>query len=168
MNKHLVEVMTAEYIAPELTLRSIQACMAAIVEGYSTRYQQEIEADLSEDYLSYTSLNHLEYAIVHVLQFLHAHHLGEHVSLWIARQEGVHIRLSGQAVSVALVHELFLLFPPKETTQNMGLAISRLLIEAHGGNLLCKTCSIPGQAYTEFVLIIPPADMEAQESAEPT
>jgi len=50
----------------------------------------------------------------------------------------------------------------------MGLAIGRLLIGAHGGNLLCKTCSIPGQAYTEFVLIIPPADIEAQESAEPT
>jgi len=60
------------------------------------------------------------------------------------------------------------LFPRKETAKNMGLAIGRLLIGAHGGNLLCKTCSIPGQAYAEFVLIIPPADIEAQESAEPT
>jgi K+-sensing histidine kinase KdpD len=168
IHKHLTEVMTVAYIAPHLALRSLQACMTAILEAYTARYQQEMDADLSEDYLVYASLNHLQYAIVHVLQFLHAHHLEEPVRLWIARQEGVHIRVSGQAMSAALVQELFSLFSPREKTKNMGLAISRLLIEAHGGHLLCKTCSIPGQAYTEFVLVIPPADMEAQESAEPT
>jgi nitrogen-specific signal transduction histidine kinase len=142
--------------------------MATILKAYTARYQQEIDVDLAEDYPIYTSLNHLEYAIVHVLQFLHAHHLEERVRLWIARQEGVHIRVPGQAISAALVQELFSLFSPKGTTKNVGLAISRLLIEAHGGHLLCKTCSIPGQTYTEFVLVIPPADMEAQENAEPT
>jgi Na+/proline symporter len=168
INKHLIEVMTEEYIAPHLALSSLQACMATIVTAYAAGYQQEIDVDLSEDYPIYTSFNHLQYAIVHVLQFLHAHHLEEQVRLWIARQEGVHIRLSGQAVSSSLVQELFSLFPLKEKTQNMGLAISRLLIEAHGGHLLCKTCSIPSQAYTEFVLVIPPAEMEAEVNAEPT
>jgi hypothetical protein len=168
INKHLIEVMTEEYIAPRLALSSLQACMATIVTAYAAGYQQEIDADLSEDYPIYTSFNHLQYAIVHVLQFLHAHHLEEQVRLWIARQEGVHIRLSGQAVSCSLVQELFSLFPLKEKTQNMGLAISRLLIEAHGGHLLCKTCSVPGQAYTEFVLVIPPANMKAQVSTKPT
>jgi Na+/proline symporter len=168
MNKHLVEVMTAEYVAPHLALRSLQACMAAIVAVYTARYQREIDADLSEDCLIYTSFSHLQYAIVHVLQFLHAHHLGERVRLWITRQGEVHIELTGQAVSSSLVQELFSLFPLKETSRNMGLAISRLLIEAHGGHLLCKTCSLPGQAYTEFVLVLPPAEMEAQVGAEPT
>jgi K+-sensing histidine kinase KdpD len=168
INKNLIAVMTEGYIAPHLALSSLQACMATIVAAYAAGYQQEIDADLSEDYPIYTSFNHLQYAIVHVLQFLHAHHLEEQVRLWIARQEGVHIRLSGQAVSSSLVQELFSLFPLKEKTQNMGLAISRLLIEAHGGHLLCKTCSVPGQAYTEFVLVIPPAEMEAEVNAEPT
>jgi nitrogen-specific signal transduction histidine kinase len=142
--------------------------MTAIVARYTSRYEQEIDADLSEDYIIHASLSHLEYALVHVLQFLHAHHLEERVCLWITRQEGVHIRLTGQAVSAALIQELFSLFSLKATTRNMGLAISRLLIEAHGGHLLCKTCSLPGQAYTEFVLVIPPAEMEVQENAEPT
>jgi Na+/proline symporter len=167
MNKHLREVMAAVYIAPKLAVHSLQASMAAILAAYAARYQQEIDVDLEEDYRIYTSFNHLQYAFIHVLRFLHAHHLGERVSLWIARQEGVHIRLAGQAVSSSLVQELFSLFSPQETTKNMGLAISRLLIEGHGGNLLCKTSSIPGQAYTEFVLLIPPADTEVRESAEP-
>jgi hypothetical protein len=98
INKQLTEVITAVYISPKLALRSLQACMAAIVEAYTTRYQQEIDVDLSSDYLIYTSLNHLEYALVRVLQFLHAHHLGDQVRLWITRQEGIHIRLPGQAV----------------------------------------------------------------------
>jgi hypothetical protein len=166
MHKHLVEVMTAAYIAPQLALRSLRACMAAILETYTARYQQAIDADLSEDYPVYASFNHLQYAIVHVLQFLHAHHLvGEHISLWIARQGGVHIKLAGRALSPALVNELF---PLKEATRNLGLAISRLLLEAHSGHLLCKTYSLPGQAYTEFVLAIPPAAMGEQVRSEPT
>ena len=168
INKHLMAAMTEEYIAPHLALSSLQACMATIVATYAARYPQEINADLSEDYPIYTSFNHLQYAIVHVLQFLHAHHLEEQVRLWIARQEGVHIRLSGQAVSSSLVQELFSLFPLKEKTQNMGLAISRLLIEAHGGHVLCKTCSIPGRAYTEFVLVIPPAEVDLSAPAVTT
>jgi hypothetical protein len=142
--------------------------MAAIVVAYTTRYEHEMDIDLSEDYLIYASFDHLHYAIVHVLQFLHAHHPEERVRLWIERQEGVHIRLPGQAVAVSLVQELLSLFPLKATTRNMGLAIGRLLIEAHGGHVLCKTCSIPGQAYTEFVLVIPPAKMKAQVGVEPT
>jgi uncharacterized protein involved in tolerance to divalent cations len=168
MNKHLVEVMTAEYVAPHLVLRSLQACMAAIVEAYTACYQREIDADLSEDCLIYTSFSHLQYAIVHVLQFLHAHHLGERVRLWITRQGEVHIKLTGQAVSSSLVNELFSLFPLKETTKNMGLAISRMLLEAHSGQLLCKTYFIPGHAYTEFVLVIPPAELGDQVSSEST
>jgi K+-sensing histidine kinase KdpD len=168
MHKHLTEVITTAYLAPKLALHSLQACLSAIVATYTARYEQEITTNLSEDYLIYTSSHHLQYAIVHVLQFLHAHHLEARVRLWISRQEGVHIRLPGQAVSASLVQELFSLFPLKETTRNMGLAISRLLIEAHGGYLLCKTCSIPGRAYTEFVLVIPPAEMEAEVNAEPT
>jgi Na+/proline symporter len=168
INKHLTEVMTATYLAPRLALRSLKACIVAIVAAYTTRYGQEIDVDLSEDYLIQTSLGHLHYAVAHVLQFLHAHHLEERVRLWITRKEGVHIRLSGQAIAVSLVQELFSLFPLKETARNMSLAISRLLIEAHGGHMLCKTCSIPGQAYTEFVLMLPPAEMGAEVGAEPT
>jgi K+-sensing histidine kinase KdpD len=169
MNKHLREVITALYIAPQLALHSLQASMATIVAAYTARYQQEIDADLSEDYPIYASLSYLEYTLVHVLQFFHAHHLEERVRLWISRQEGVHIRLTGQTISAALIQELFSLFSFNATTKNMGLAIGRLLIEAQGGHLLCKTYSMPGQAYTEFVLVIPPAGTEAQEiSTEPT
>jgi hypothetical protein len=32
---------------------------------------------------------------------------------------------------------------------------------------LCKTSSLPGQSYTEFVLVIPPAEMEAHANTEP-
>jgi hypothetical protein len=167
INKHLIEVMTAAYLAPSQALRPLKDCMAAIVAAYTTRHEQEIDVDLSEDYPIHTSLDHLHYATAHVLQFLHAHHLGERVRLWITRKEGVHIRLPGQAVAVSLVQELLSLFPLKETTRNMGLAIGRLLIEAHGGHVLCKTCSIPGQAYTEFVLVIPPAKVAAKAGAEP-
>jgi hypothetical protein len=167
INKHLREVMAAAYIAPQLALHSLKASMEAILETYTDRYEQEIDVDLSEDYPIYASLSHLEYILVHVLQFFHAHHLEERVRLWISRQEGVHVRLSGQVLSSSLVQELFSLFPFKATTKNMGLAISRLLIEAHGGHLLCKTCSIPGQAHTEFVLMLPPAEIEVQESTEP-
>ena len=167
MHKHLTEVITTVYLAPKLTLHSLKSCLEATIATYTARYEQEIATDLSSDYLVYTSSNHLQYAIVHVLQFLHAHHLESQVRLWIAQQEGVHMRLPGQAVSVSLVQELLSLFPLKEKARNMGLAISRLLIEAHGGHLLCKTCSIPGQAYTEFVLVMPPAGSETEVSAEP-
>jgi hypothetical protein len=168
MMEQLVGEIKTNYIAPQRALLSLQACVTTILKAYGTRHPQDINTELAEDYRIYTSFNHLQYAIIHVLRFLHAHHLGERVSLWIARQEGVHIRLAGQAVSSSLVQELFSLFPPKETTKNMGLAISRLLIEGHGGQLLCKTSSLPGQSYTEFVLVIPPAEMEAQANTEPT
>jgi Na+/proline symporter len=168
MRKHLTEVIATVYLAPKLALHSLKACLEAIVTTYTARYEQEIATDLSADYLIHTSSHHLQYAIVHVLQFLHAHHLEAQVRLWIARKEGIHIRLPGQAVSASLVQELLSLFPLKETASNMGLVISRLLIEAHGGHLLCKTCSIPGRAYTEFVVVIPPAGEEAEVNAEPT
>ncbi|MCU0318211.1 MAG: hypothetical protein MUC61_02605 [Amoebophilaceae bacterium] len=168
MRKHLTQVITTEYLAPQLALHSLKSCLEAIVATYAARYEQEMATDLSEDYPIHTSLNYLQYVVVHVLQFLHAHHLEAKVRLWISQPEGIHIRLPGQAVSASLVQELLSLFPLKETARNMGLAISRLLIEAHGGHLLCKTCSLPGQAYTEFVLVIPPAEAKVEVSVEPT
>jgi len=53
------------------------------------------------------------------------------------------------------LHELFALFPPKETAKHPGLAISRLLVEAQGGRLLYATSSLPQAPYTELIISLP-------------
>ena len=50
-----------------------------------------------------------------------------------------------------------LLFPVQASAQHLGIAISKLLLEAHGGQLLCKT-NHTEEPYTEFILAIPPAE----------
>ncbi len=158
ITKHLVAAIKTNYIALQRSLLSLQACVTTILKAYRRRHQQNIHVDLSEDYRVDTSFNHLQYAIIHVLRFLHAHHLGEQVRLWITQPKGIHIRLPGQALSPTMIDELCTLFPAKETAKHPGLALSRLLIEAQGGHLLYVTNTLPQDPYTEFIITLPHAE----------
>ena len=158
LRQQLVEVMLSECIAPQRALCSLQACVVAILEGYYTQHIHNIHVERLEDYMVSVSFRHLQYAIIHVLHFLHAHRRQEQICMWITQQEGIYLRLSGQALSSTLVQDLFSLFPPNAYAKHMGLALSRLLLEAHGGQLLCKTHALPHEAYTEFTIILPMAD----------
>jgi K+-sensing histidine kinase KdpD len=54
-------------------------------------------------------------------------------------------------------HELFVLFPVKATTHHLGLAISKLLVEAQGGRLSYEVHTLPQASYTEFIINLPAA-----------
>ena len=113
----------------------------------------------SVDYKIFTSFYHLQYALIHVLRFLNAHHRGsEDIRLWVEQKKGIHMRLPGQVLAPDLVHMLCSLFPLQTAAKHPGLAISKLLLEAHGGRLSCKIHALSKQPYTEFVLMIPPAE----------
>jgi hypothetical protein len=70
MMKQLVEEIKTNYIAPQRALLSLQACVTTILKAYGTRHPQDMHTDLAEDYRIYTSLNHLQYAIIHVLRHI--------------------------------------------------------------------------------------------------
>jgi Na+/proline symporter len=166
MIEQLVAELKTSYIAPQGSRLSLKACVNAALEAYCMRHPQSIHLDLLEDYMIDTSFNHLQYAIIHVLRFLHAHHLGDEVCLRTTRQQGIHMRLSGRALPPALLHDLCTLFPAKETAKHPGLAISKLLIEAHGGHLLYATGSQPQNVYTEFIIFLPPAEEKPRTGVE--
>ena len=156
MLEQIVLALKDHYIAPQRSSLSVQACVATILEAYHRHHLPTVQVDTSRDYQISASFHHLQYALIHVLRFLHSYYKGETIRLWITQQEGIHLRLPGQALSSTLIHELFSLFPPKEYTKHMGLALSRLLLEAHGGDLLCRMQALPHEAYTEFVLRVAP------------
>ena len=163
---HLVEEIRQSCIDMQAHPRSIRACVTTILENYTAHSQQSVSVSLSEDYLIRVSFMHLQYATIHILRFAHAHGLDSCVSLRTTLNEGIHIRLSGRALSHALIQQLFSLFPAQASAQHLGIAISKLLLEAHGGQLLCRT-NHTKEPYTEFILTIPPAEshmptMEAQ------
>jgi Na+/proline symporter len=166
MIEQLVAELRTNYIAPQGSLLSLQACVNAALKAYRMRHSQNIHIDLLEDYMIDTSFNHLQYAIIHVLRFLHAHHLGDGIYLRTTRQQGIHMKLPGQALPPALLHDLCTLFPAKEMAKHPGLAISKLLIEAHGGRLLYATGSQPQNAYTEFIIFLPPAEGKPRTDVE--
>ena len=158
ITEQLVAAIKTNYIVPQGSLLSLQACVTTILKAYRRRHQQNMHVDLSEDYRIDTSFNHLQYVIIHVLRFLHAYHLGDQVRLWTTQQQGIHMRLPGQALSPAMIDALCTLFPAKETAKHPGLAISRLLIEAQGGHLLYATNDLPQDPYTEFIIALPHAE----------
>lgn len=121
-----------------------------------------LEVDLSEDFFVYASLKHLKYALINVLHFIHSSELEDITRLWLSHEGRIHIRLEGRALSTSFVNSLFSLFPPKEDpfVEHNNLAISRLLMEAHCGRLLCNLHTMPNQSYTEFVLEIPLAESQ--------
>ncbi|MHA7878121.1 MAG: ATP-binding protein, partial [Bacteroidota bacterium] len=156
LRQQLVNAMMTECIQPQRAIHSLKACLLPILEHYGKRHNQRIHVNQLDDYNAHVSEQHLQYAIIHVLRFLLAHHTEATIHLWITQQEGIHLRLSGQALASTLIHELFTLFPASEYAHNMGLAISRLLMEAHGGHLLCETKALPHEVYTEFTLHVAP------------
>ena len=166
MIEQLVAEIKTNHIAPQGSLLSLQACVRATLKAYRMRHPQEIHLDLLEDYRIDTSFNHLQYAIIHILHFLHAHHLGDEVCLRTTRQQGLQMRLPGQALPPALLHDLCTLFPAKATAKHPGLAISKLLIEAQGGRLLYATSTLPHNAYTEFIISLPPAEEKPRTGVE--
>jgi hypothetical protein len=166
MLEQLIAEIKTNHIAPQGSLLSLQACVRATLKAYRMRHPQEIHLDLLEDYRIDTSFNHLQYAIIHILQFLHAHHLGDEVRLRTTRQQGLQMRLPGQALPPALLHDLCTLFPAKATAKHPGLAISKLLIEAQGGRLLYATSTLPHNAYTEFIISLPPAEEKPRTGVE--
>ena len=166
MTEQLVKEIKESYIAPQGSLHSLRSCVRAILEAYGMRHPQSIHVDLTEDYKIYTSFNHLQYTLIHVLGFLHAHHLGDAVCLWTTRQQGIHVRLPGPALSPTLLHELCTLFPPQDMAKHPGLAISKLLIEAQGGRLLYATSTLRQDSYTEFIIALPAAEEKPGASQE--
>jgi hypothetical protein len=169
MDHHLVQEINQANIAPQANLLSIQACVISILENYKMLDYQSVAIDsTSKDYLICASFTHLQYALIHVLRFGHAHDLDTGIMLKITQAEGIHIRLNGQSLSCASIQQLFSLFPAQTSAKHPGLTISRLLVEAHGGQLLCKTYTMGQALYTEFVLLIPPAQVGTQEHSSPT
>jgi len=159
LNQPLVQAIREHYMVPHLSQLSLQICLETALEAYSTQHQHSITIDRSVDYKICTSFYHLQYALIHILQFLHAHHHGtEHIRLWVEENKGVYMRLSGQVLAPDVVDTLCSLFPLQTTAKHPGLAISKLLLEAHGGWLLCNTSALSKNTYTEFVFMIPPAE----------
>lgn len=154
-------VLQQDYIAPRLSPHSLQACVATALESYGIKHGDQVHVAYLEDYRIHTSFVHLQYAIIHVLQFLQSHPSKTPIRLWITPEQGIHIRLSGQAIAPSLLQKLFSLFPAQETTHHLGLAISKLLIEAQGGSLWYATHASPQENYTDFTLMLPNADPPA-------
>ena len=158
LTQHLVQVLMEDFIAPHSSPLSLQACVNTILELYARQHQQHVSIKQSEDCKICISFLHLQYAMIQILRFLHAHHFGEQISLRITQQAEVYIKLSGRVLSASLIRELFTLFPFQTITKNPGLAISKLLIEAHRGRLLYKTSALPSNPYTEFSITLPFAE----------
>ena len=118
---------------------------------------KELSVDLSEDCHFYISFKHLKYGLLHVLRFVHSCELGSSTRLWLSGEGSIHVRLEGKALSGSFVEDLFCLFPREEglVLSDRELTISRLLVEAHGGRLLCNLYTLPSESYTEFVLELP-------------
>jgi Na+/proline symporter len=166
MIEQLVAELKTNYMAPQGSLLSLKVFVSAVVKSYHMHYSQKIRLDLLEDYTIDTSFNHLQYAIFHVLRFLHAHHLGHAVCLRTTCQQGIHMRVPGQSLPRTLLQDLCTLFPAKATAKHLGLAISKLLIEAQGGRLLYATGSLPQNSYTEFIIYLPPAEEKLRTGVE--
>jgi hypothetical protein len=77
MIEQLVAELKTNHIAPQGSLLSLKTCVNAVSKAYRMRHPQNIHLDPLEDYMIDASFNHLQYAIIHVLRFLHAHHLGD-------------------------------------------------------------------------------------------
>jgi Na+/proline symporter len=154
---HLVTVLQQNYINPYLSFQSLKACVDTVLQAFGKNQVDYVQDDLTADYAVYASWPHLQYAIIHMVQFLQANLKKEPMHLWITHQQGIHMRLAGKAVAASLLKELFALFPAKGSTHHLGLAISRVLIEAQGGSLLYQTHAASQQPYTEFTIALPPA-----------
>ena len=70
----------------------------------------QVDLELEKDYKIATSYAHLQYALIHVLRFMHAHDLSKQVRLWLTHPKGIHLRLSGHSLSLSSLDELCMLF----------------------------------------------------------
>ena len=163
----IVQALKEHYMGPQSALLSLQSCVTTIVEAYHRRHapSMQVDLELEKDYKIATSYAHLQYALIHVLRFMHAHDLSKQVRLWLTHPKGIHLRLSGHSLSLSSLDELCMLFPARATTKHLGLAISKLLLEAQGGDLLYAVNDLPKNTYTEFILTLPPTSLKDQLSA---
>ena len=163
----IVQALKEHYMGPQSALLSLQSCVTTIVEAYHRRHapSMQVDLELEKDYKIATSYAHLKYALIHVLRFMHAHDLSKQVRLWLTHPKGIHLRLSGHSLSLSSLDELCMLFPARATTKHLGLAISKLLLEAQGGDLLYAVNDLPKNTYTEFILTLPPTSLKDQLSA---
>ena len=169
MDHHIVQELKQAHVDPQANLLSLRTCVTSILGNYEVLDQQYVAIDsASKDYPIYASFTHLQYALIHVLRFIHACDLDTGISLKITQSEGIHIRLNGTSLPYASIQQLFSLFPAQTSAKHPGLAISRLLIEAHDGQLLCKTHTAGQSLHTEFILFIPPAEVGTREHSSPT
>ena len=99
--------------------------------------------------------------MLHILQFLHPLATEHPIRLWVERQSGIHMRLSGRAMATSLLQDLCTLFSAQGSAKHLGLAISKLLIAAQDGTLLYETYAHTNESYTEFSIKLPPADAHA-------
>jgi len=141
----------------DFTMLSMQACITNALALYNITERQKsgLLINLNEDFQFYGSAYYMQHILFNLLENVHKHSQKDCiVEVWLTKNR-LRVKDSGSGIAREALPYIFdPFFTTAKAAMGMGLAFCRLVMEAFGGTIICKSkqgrCS-----YTEFVLTFP-------------
>jgi hypothetical protein len=149
----------------DFTTLSMQTCVNNTLALYALSTQQKgsLLTNLGEDFQFYGSAYYMQHMLINVLENAYKHSQRDcTVEIWLANNK-LHVKDNGTGIAKEVLPYIFdPFFTTTKETMGIGLAFCRLVMEAFGGIIICK--SKQGRhSFTEFVLTFPEINKNTKE-----
>jgi signal transduction histidine kinase len=150
----------------DFTTLSMQTCVNNTLALYKSTTQQMgglLATNLDEDFKFYGSAYYMQHILFNLLDNTCKHsHKDCIVEIWLANNK-LHVKDNGTGIAKEALPYIFdPFFTTTKETMGIGLAFCRLVMEAFGGIIICK--SKQGRySFTEFVLTFPELNKKTKE-----
>lgn len=162
---HILDTLCNHIDTSKFTIRSMKACVnkALINYAYTEQKKESILVNLDTDFPFYGSTYYLKMILFHLLENAYKHSQKDfRVKIWLSKRQ-LHVKDSGSGIAKEVLPYIFdPFFTTTKTSLGIGLPFCRIVMEAFGGIIICKSKQ-GKQSFTEFVMSFPePTQMSAR------
>jgi signal transduction histidine kinase len=149
----------------DFTTLSMQTCINNTLAQHALSAQQRgsLLTNLDEDFQFYGSAYYMQHMLINLLENTYMHSQRDCiVEIWLANNK-LHVKDNGTGIAKEALPYIFdPFFTTTKETMGIGLAFCRLVMEAFGGIIICK--SKQGmRSFTEFVLTFPEVNKKTKK-----
>jgi len=148
----------------DFTILSMQRCLtdALTLCRLNSHQKSSLLINLDEDFLVYGSAYYMHHILFNLVENVYKHSRKDCiVEIWLANNK-LHVKDNGTGIAREALPYIFdPFFTTAKAAMGIGLSFCRLVMEAFGGIIICKSKQ-GKKAFTEFVLTFP----EIKETAK--
>ena len=153
----ILATLQAKINTSDFTMHSMRQCVTDALEAYQlTMYQEkQLHTSLEGDFQFYGSAYYTQHMLFNLIENSHKHSQQDCTLQIRLNNHRLHVKDTGRGISKNALPYIFdPFFTTDATAMGLGLAFCKLVMQAYGGVIICKSKQ-GKQSFTEFILTFP-------------